>query len=231
MIRAVFFDFNGVIIDDEPLQLQAYQELLREQGIDLTAAHYYEALGMDDKAFVRAAFERAGKALSAEMLQATIEGKSQIHRRLIQDELPLFPGVVTFLKASARQYQLGLVSMARRQEIDYVLERARLRRCFEVIVSTEDVAHYKPDPECYQTGLAKLNASRAAARLLPLLPNECLAIEDSPPGIVAAKRAGMRTIGVTNTVPEADLRAVGAEIVTSSLADWTTTPVHLIFDK
>jgi phosphoglycolate phosphatase/beta-phosphoglucomutase len=66
---------------------------------------------------------------------------------------------------------------------------------------------------------------------LPLLASECLAIEDSPPGIESARGAGMRTLGVTNTVPEADLRAAGADVVTGSLADWTVDAVHLVFEQ
>src|SRR6266566_1584038 len=160
MIQAIFFDFNGVIIDDEPLQLKAYQEVLGEQGIDLTAEQYYASMGMDDKAFLRAAFEREAKALSQQTMQTAIERKSEIHRRLIEDELPLFPGVVNFLKATSRRYQLGLVSMARRMEIEYVLPRARLKGLFKVIVSAEDVTRCKPDPECYHLGLEQLNAKR-----------------------------------------------------------------------
>src|SRR5438874_3879313 len=72
MIQAIFFDFNGVIIDDEPLQMAAYKEVLHEQGIELTESDYYSALGMDDKTFVRAAFERGKKALSDEAMKLVL---------------------------------------------------------------------------------------------------------------------------------------------------------------
>jgi phosphoglycolate phosphatase len=120
--------------------------------------------------------------------------------------------------------------MARRNEIDHVLGRARLGHLFKVIVSAEDVSSHKPDPECYQRGLEKLNEKRRAGRLPSLLPEECLVIEDAPPGIVSARAAGMRTLGVVNTVSEGELRAAGAEVVTSSLADWTTDAVRLVFN-
>jgi HAD superfamily hydrolase (TIGR01509 family) len=162
-------------------------------------------------------------------MQSVIEGKSGIHRRMIEAELPLFPGVVSFLKASSRRYQLGLVSMARRIEIDYVLERARLTALFKVIVSAEEVTNCKPDPECYDLGLEKLNATRGQDGQLPLLSQECLAIEDAPPGIEAARGAGMRTLGVTNTVPATALRLAGADVVSDGLADWNTDAVELVF--
>jgi beta-phosphoglucomutase len=230
MIQAIFFDFNGVIIDDERLQMEAYQEVLRGQGIALTEKEYFSSLGMDDRTFVQAAFERAGQNFSQETMLRVLQAKSEIHRQLIADELPLFPGVVTFLKAVSRHYSLGLVSMAAQDEINYVFDRARLRPLFSVIVTAEDVNACKPAPDCYLSALEKLNRLRQELRLLPLLAEECLVVEDSPPGIQSGCAAGMRTLGVTNTVSEKDLRTAGAEVVTASLGDWTVDAVHHLFD-
>jgi beta-phosphoglucomutase len=229
MIQAIFFDFNGVIIDDEALQMEAYQAVLLEQGITLTESDYYGALGMDDRTFVGAAFERAKKPLTDEVLRVVLQGKAVLHRKLIENELPFFPGVITFLKATSRHYALGLVSMASRDEIEYVFDRAGLRALFSVIVNAEDVHICKPAPDCYRAGLEKLNNKRLQESLVPLLPAECLVIEDSPPGIESGKAAGMRTLGITNTVSEHQLRAAGAEVVTQSLADWTVDAVRHVF--
>jgi beta-phosphoglucomutase len=231
MIKAIFFDFNGVIIDDEPLQMRAYREAVAPHGITLTEENYYALLGTDDAGFVRATFERAAVALDDETLRAVIERKSAFHRELILDQLPLFPGVLTFIKAAAREFPLGLVSMARRAEIDYALERAGLDKLFGVIVSAEDAPRFKPDPCCYERAFELLNEGRRASRQLPLLAQECLVIEDAPPGIQAARAAGMRTLGVTNTVTENALREAGADVVTPSLADWTTDAVHHVFES
>ena len=230
MIQAVFFDFNGVIIDDEPLQMKAYQEVLGREGLTVTEADYFGSLGMDDRAFVRAAYERAERELDDETLTRVIEGKTAAHRKLIEGELPLFPGVVTLIKALKRGHPLGLVSMARRTEIDHVLERAGLTNYFDAVVSAEDVTRCKPDPSCYRSGLEFLNRRRGEAHIIPLRADECLVIEDSPPGIRSARGAGMRTLGVTNTVPDRALREAGADSVTRSLADWTPDAVHHVFD-
>ena len=147
----------------------------------------------------------------------------------MEDGLPLFPGVVTFLKATSRHFSIGLVSMATIVEVGYVFQRANLTPLFSVIVTAEDASVCKPAPDCYLAGLTKLNEKRQHERKLPLLPSECLAIEDSPPGIQAARAAGMRTLGVTNTVSEGALRAVGADVVTASLADWTVDAVKRLF--
>ena len=230
MIQAVFFDFNGVIVDDEPLQMKAYQEVLGREGLTVTEADYFASLGMDDVAFVRAAFGRAERELSDETLGRVIEAKTAAHRKLLEGELPLFPGVVTLIKALSRRYGVGLVSMARRSEIDHVLERAALADYFNVIVSAEDVAACKPDPACYNSGLESLNRKRGEGHIIPLRADECLVVEDSPPGIQSARAAGMRTLGVTNTVPDRALREAGADSVTRSLADWTPDAVHHVFD-
>ena len=228
MIKAIFFDFNGVIIDDETIQMKAYQEVLRGHEIALTEELYFGALGMDDKTFVKSMFENARKPLPDAVLENVLDAKTDLHRQMIE-ELPLFPGVLTFLKAASRDFSLGLVSMASKVEVSYVFQRANLTPLFSIVVTAEDASVCKPAADCYLAGLDKLNEQRQHERKLPLLAAECLAVEDSPPGIQSARAAGMRTLGVTNTVSEAALREAGAEIVTKSLADWTVDAVKLLY--
>src|SRR5438093_6593345 len=134
MITAIFFDFNGVIIDDEIIQMNAYKEVLMVHGIELTEEWYFSALGMDDKTFVQAMFDRAQKRVGTAVLENILAAKTDLHRKMIEDELPLFPGVLTFLKAASRHFSLGLVSMANVDEIGYVFERANLGPLFSVLV-------------------------------------------------------------------------------------------------
>jgi len=228
-VQAILFDFNGVIIDDEPLQLKAYQQVLKQHDIDLTADQYYALMGTDDKAFLRATFARVNRELTDEVMNQAITEKFDLHLAMIDEELPLFPGVETFIKSAARRYNLAVVSMARRPEIDYVLERSHLKASFEVVVSAEQVSNHKPDPEAFQSGFDQLNEFRRSKRQLPLLPDECLVIEDAAQGIQAARTVGMHTLGITNTISEEALRAAGAEVVTASLADWTVEAVELVF--
>ena len=229
MIRAIFFDFNGVIINDERIHLQAYREVLRSEGVDLSDEDYFASLGMDDVAFVRAAFERGSHQLNDESLQSIIQREHERHRELIKDELPVDSGVVTLIKAASRHYQLGVVSMAERGEIDHVLRQVGLDNVFTVFVTAGQVGNHKPAPDCYRRALESLNEKRRAENLPPVPANECLVVEDAPPGIKAARGAGMRTLGVTNTVSESELHAAGAEVVTTSLADWNVDAVQLVF--
>jgi len=230
MIKALFFDFNGVIIDDERIHLKAYREVLAAEGVSLTDEEYYPCLGMDDPAFVRAAFMRANKPLNDETTLRLIKREHELHRQFIKEDLPVSSGVVAFIKEAARHYPLGIVSMAEREEIDHVLDLARLGGQFTVFVTAEPGLSHKPAPDCYQRALALLNQQRRADRDLPLLPQECLVFEDAPPGIEAARTAGMHTVGVTSTVSASNLRRAHAEVVTPSLSDWNTNAVHHLFD-
>ena len=230
MIQAIFFDFNGVIIDDERIHVRTYREALQEYNVELKDEDYFASLGMDDVAFTRAAFTRVGRSVDDETARTIIDREHELHRSVIEAEVPFAPGVVTFIKEAAREFQLGIVSMAELSEIDHVLNKPNLLSHFSVIVSARPGLNHKPAPDCYRSALDDLNAKHGADRKLPLLPEECLVIEDSPPGIEAARAAGMRTLGVTNTVAEPLLRTAGADVVTANLADWNTDAVRLLFD-
>ena len=230
MIQAIFFDFNGVIINDERIHLKAYREVLLGENVPLTDEDYFASLGMDDLAFVRAAYARAGRPLADDVTHALIKREHELHRRFITNDLPVAAGTVDFIKAAARHFELGIVSMAVHSEIDYVLGLAGVQDSFSVIVSAEPGLKHKPAPDSYQRSLEMLNEKRCAGRKLPLLPRECLAIEDAPPGIEAARSASMHTVGVTNTVAESYLRAAQADVVTPNLSDWCPEAVRRLFD-
>ena len=229
MIKAILFDFNGVIINDEPLQMKIYQNILRGEGIEVTEADYYASLGMDDRRFVEAAFERGEKDLTDETINRLLETKDAMYRKETEGELPLFPGVVNFVKQLSHHYRLGIVSMSRRAEINAVLQRADLAGYFEGIVSTEDVTACKPDPQCYNAGFRVLDEIHTVKAKFPLVREQVLAIEDSPPGVQAAKSAGLKVLGVTNTVSAERLREAGADVVTKNLADWIPETIELVF--
>jgi len=229
MIKAILMDFNGVVIDDEPIQMKAYQEILADHGVALTDDDYYSALGMDDRRFVESAFSRAGKEVTLERVREITRAKSNKWAQIVEEKLPLFDGIPNFIEKMSRDFALGLVSMANREDIEHVLDRARLRPFFEVVVSAEDVSACKPDPECYRTGFRLIDAIRTHGGHLPITHEECLVIEDSPPGIAAAKGADLRTLGVTNTVSADELRKAGAEYVAWNLDDWMPDTVRRVF--
>src|SRR5438445_7529536 len=161
MIEAVLFDFNGVIADDEEQHREALGGVLAEQGLPLTREQYYaDFLGFDDRRCLIEAFRRAGRRLPASQLEQLLAAKSQIYQRLIDRSLALVPGAAEFVPRAAGRFRLGVVSGALRREVDLVLDRAGLRRHFDVLVAAEDVAHCKPDPAGYLAAHATLDRRR-----------------------------------------------------------------------
>lgn len=222
-------DFNGIIVNDEPLHLKAYQEILAGEGIALSEDHYYSCMGMDDKSFLNAQYKRAEKDLTDDKTREILKAKSEKWRGLVDDEIPLFDGVENFVRKMEKDFALGIVSMARREEIEYVLEKTNLRDCFSTIVSAEDVTVCKPDSECYHKGFNLLDRARTRRGSNPMVHGDCLVIEDAPPGIVAGKRAGLKTLGISNSVPAENLRAAGADAVSKSLKDWMPDSIRRVF--
>lgn len=229
MIKAILMDFNGVIINDEPLQMKAYQEVLKTEGVDLTEEQYYSCMGMNDRVFLDSAFKMAGKECPADKVENFMRQKGAKWREQIDKEIPLFPNVENFIRKMGTEFALGIVSMALREEIEYVLEKTNLRDCFSTIISAEDVENCKPHPECYQKGFNQLDAVRTARGHNPITHGECLAIEDAPQGIIAAKSAGLRTLGVPNTVSSEVLREAGADAVAKDLDDWFPDSIRRVF--
>jgi len=229
MIKAILMDFNGIIINDEPLQMQAYKEILQGEDIDLTEEEYYSSLGMDDKTFVEAVYKRAGKEILPEKGIEIINAKTAKWREMIDAEIPLFGDVENFVRKMEKDFAVGIVSMARREEIEYILEKIGLRDCFSIIVSSEDVSNCKPNPECYRKGFGLIDAVRTRRGGNPIVHEDCLVIEDSPQGIRAGKSAGLKTLGITNTVSADKLREAGADAVSKSLADWMPDSIRRVF--
>lgn len=216
-LKAIIFDFNGVIVDDEPLHLELFRKVLLEEGIFLTDEDYHEKyLGYDDRGCFTAALcdnSRTPDAADDAFIHELIERKAEYYRQAIQERLLLFPGVVELVRRSAAQYPLAIASGALRSEIEFVLARGEIRDCFQVIVAAEDVSECKPDPEGYLKALEQLNAALEAE----IQAHECLVIEDSLAGIEAAKAAGMRCVAVTNSY-SAEALAAADKIVTSLVA-------------
>ena len=213
-------DFNGVIIDDEPIQMRAYQEILAAEDIALTDEQYHECLGMDDRTFVEAAYQRAGREPETNKVLELMQKKHQKWHDIVSDNVPLFEDVENFVRKMSKEFALGIVSMSGRSDIMYILEKTGLTDCFDIVVSAEDVKNCKPDPECYRIGFRELDLARIAKGHLPMIHSECVVIEDSPPGVQAGRAADLPVLGVTNTVDAERLRAAGASWVARDLNDW-----------
>jgi beta-phosphoglucomutase len=202
VLKAVLFDFNGVIINDEPIHERLIYEVLLEENLRPTTNIYRQfCLGRSDRAALQDLFKRQERPLNEVTLQRLMARKKELyHQALVElDPLPLFPGLRELLdRLNALQLSLAVVSGAVRSEIEWVLERTELRSLFSVIVSGDEIQSSKPNPEGYLLAIARLNELNPEIRLTS---GECLAIEDTPAGIEAAKQAGISVVGVANTFP------------------------------
>jgi HAD superfamily hydrolase (TIGR01509 family) len=219
MTQALLFDFNGVLVDDEEQHFEALRTALEEEGITLPRETYWSNfLGFDDRMSFIAAFQRAGRPLAPPRLAHLVATKSRAYDRLIDASLTLVPGAAEFVTRAARRFRLGVVSGALRHEIEHVLGHAGLRSHFEVIVSAEDVTSCKPDPQGYRAAHAALQPGGAVP------PGRCVAIEDSLPGLTAARGAGLACVMLATSHPAEALD--GADLVWESFVGHDPTELE-----
>lgn len=209
MLKAVIFDFNGVLVDDEPIHLEMFRKVLEEEGLSLSEKDYYERyLGMDDRSCFEAAFADQGRGLDDSALEELVRRKARYYRAAAKDKIALFPGVEKLVRELSGSYPLAIASGALREEIETILQRIGLREYFQVVVSAEDTSIGKPSPETFAKALSQLNEKRSQ----PILACECLVIEDSKEGILGARQAGMKCLAVANSYPADELTQADAVV-------------------
>lgn len=200
MLRAIIFDFNGIIVDDEPIHFALFQRVLKEEDIILTENDYYARyLGFDDRGAFSAAFREHARPLTDSKLAQLIERKAAYYQQDIRTKMRVFPGVESLISNLAIQLPLAIASGALRHEIETILSSIGLLNQFRAIVSAEDVSRGKPEPEIFFKALAQLNTLFNDQPAISAA--ECLVIEDSKEGIRGARRAGMKCLAVTNSHP------------------------------
>jgi beta-phosphoglucomutase len=211
MLRAVIFDFDGVITDSEVLHLRSFNQVLAQYGVEISTKDYYkDYLGLTDLDCLMLVAERSQLGLDMQGIENLAKEKTEVFEKLAKTEGRIIEGVRDFLQMlSQDNIPMAICSGALLAEIELVLEQARLRPFFEVIVSAEFVKKGKPSPEGCLLTLRKLNHGRQNL----ILPNQCIVIEDSHWGLTAAKAAGMHTIAVTNSYDASEL-AMAEKIVT-----------------
>ncbi|SIO55983.1 haloacid dehalogenase superfamily, subfamily IA, variant 3 with third motif having DD or ED [Singulisphaera sp. GP187] len=213
MIRAVIFDFNGVLVDDEYLHFDMFREVLAAEGVTITDRDYHERyLGLDDRGCFEAALIDGGQEADQERLDALIARKAVRYAEEAGIGLRFFPGAADCLAALAGRWPLAINSGALRPEIEFALGLIGSRERVGAIVSAEDTSRCKPDPQGYLLALAALRDDPGAG-VPDLDAGECLVIEDSLAGVASAKGAGMFAVGVSNTYRADELEGAGADAV------------------
>jgi HAD superfamily hydrolase (TIGR01509 family) len=194
-LKAVFLDFSGVIINDEAINQELIADILLSENLRADDDEYTQyCRGKSDRTCLEDILTNRGRILPDEYIDKLLTIKSQGYRQKIDQlsEIPLPPHLIEFLTQLKEQnIAVGLVTGATRSEVEYVLEKVELASYFDLIVAGDDLKKSKPEAEPYLLAAQKLN----------LQPSECLAIEDNPVGIEAAKRAKIQVVGISNIYP------------------------------
>jgi beta-phosphoglucomutase len=202
VLKAVLFDFNGVIINDESIHHAALEEILLAENLSLQGQELWKmSVGRSDRSCLREILSSRGRFVTDEYLNKLVVKKAGIYRQRLQQlvTLPIYPEVVQFIdKLHGSGYKLAVVTGSVRSEAELVLKQSEIDRYFDIVVTGDDIAQSKPNPESYLLAVTKLNESNPD---LNLLPAECLAIEDTFAGIQAAKAAGIQVVAIAHTYP------------------------------
>jgi beta-phosphoglucomutase family hydrolase len=203
-MRAVLWDLDGVLVDSAPFHFQAWRELLASLGRELSEADFQRTFGLRNDAILR---ELLGDLPPAEVERLAAR-KEALFREAARGHISALPGALPLLRLlRERGLRLALVSSTPRANIELVLSSLGLETAFDVVVGEEDVSRGKPDPEGFLLGAERLGVP----------PEECVVIEDAPVGVEAAKRGGMRCVGVSRGRPRDALAK--ADLVVESLED------------
>jgi beta-phosphoglucomutase-like phosphatase (HAD superfamily) len=218
-VIATLFDFDGVLVDSEPVHLAAFNDVLAPRGIVISERDYAARfLSLDDAGVFRTVLSHSGSTLREEEVRALVAAKSPRFMARFEQAFRVFPGAVELLSRRARRGPIGIVSGALEREIGFALEKMGVRGEVAFVVSADSGAASKPDPAPYQLAMAKLLAlgghghGHVAA---------AVAIEDSLGGVTSAKRAGLRCVAVAHSYSGADLQRAGADAIAADLAGLT----------
>jgi beta-phosphoglucomutase len=202
--ESILFDFDGILVDSEPMHYRAFIKVLDPLGMGFPWREYVETyMGFDDRDAFREAFRTKGIGLDDANLAKLVAAKSRAFQDSIRNGVTAYPGAVPMIDSlRAAGKPLALCSGALLSDIELILAQLGVARRFDVIVSADDVRRSKPDPESYTLAFARLSERHAA---LLTAPGKSVAVEDTPAGIRSAKGAGLRVLAVTNSYGAGEL--------------------------
>jgi beta-phosphoglucomutase len=215
MIRAVIFDLDGTLVETEPLHFAAFNEVLRPDGIEIGFEDYTARLiGLNDRDCFATVLNENGKDASEQHVADLIAHKTSVYQAIIAERDVLYRGAEKFVRDCAQRFPLMIVTGTLRAEAETILRRAGLRDLFLDIIAAEDVDRGKPEPDGFVAALGRIGY--LLRQRDPVLADECLAVEDTPAGIEAAHRAGMKVLALCHMVAAGDLAA--ADVVRASIS-------------
>ena len=218
MIRALIFDFNGVLADDDPIHMEALRQVAREEGLSFTDEEYLDKyLPLHDWDCFKLLFRERGRPLPGDKLDELIRRKAVHYFEAIAGKSVLFGDAARAVRAATGRYPLAIASGARRDEIIHILKQGGIEECFTAVVSAEDVEFGKPHPEPFLRAHEKLRKIDVSLNV-----SDCVAIEDSIGGIQSAHGAGMRCLAIAHSYGPERLRTANPEWIIDSIADFVS---------
>jgi beta-phosphoglucomutase-like phosphatase (HAD superfamily) len=193
-IRAIFFDFDGVLVDNEFLHYECWAEVLDGHGMPFTSAFYFSKLaGVSPQKMVEIICRHFGKNYSEQFFTTCYMRKKALYDRRVQSFCRIPGELVSFLKDAVTKYKLAVVSSSTRSDVEPYLIEGGIRNLFSAVVCQEDVRRLKPAPDPYLHALELVNNWVAPK----IQKAECLVTEDSDPGVQSACLAGMQVVRVS----------------------------------
>jgi beta-phosphoglucomutase len=213
-VIATLFDFDGVLVDSEPVHLAAFNDVLSPRGLAIAERDYVQRfLSLDDANVFRAVIARRGQTLSEEDVRSLVSAKTARFMDRFGAAFRIFPGAEELVTRRAALGVVGIVSGALEHEIVFALEKMGIRSKVSFIVSAESCDASKPDPAPFLAALKELAGRGAGAN--------AVVVEDSIGGVQAAKRAGLRCVAVAHSYPKEELLRAGADVAVADLASLT----------
>src|SRR6185312_15978626 len=211
---ATLFDFDGVLVDSEPVHLAAFNDVLAPRGVTISQ-HEYDTryIALDDAGVFRAVLTSGSlgpRTLREEEVRQLVAAKAPRFMARFEESFRTFPGAAELVARRAGRGPVGVVSGALLHEIEFALRKMGVRDHVRFVVSAESPGPSKPDPAPFVLGVAELRRLGHAG--------PAVVIEDSTGGVTAAKRAGLRCVGVAHSAGPDDLRRAGADAVAADLA-------------
>jgi beta-phosphoglucomutase-like phosphatase (HAD superfamily) len=213
-VIATLLDFDGVLVDSEPVHLAAFNDVLAPQGITISERDYNDRyLSLDDAGVFRAVLARAGRTLREDEVRRLVTAKAPSFMARFEDAFRTFPGAAELVARRAVRGPVGIVSGALEREIEFALQRMGVRACVSFVVSAERTPASKPDPSPFLLAIQELGRLAHAGG--------AVAVEDSIGGVTAAKGAGLRCVGVAHSYPRDELLRAGADAAVANLDELT----------
>lgn len=227
ILKAVIFDFDGIIVDTEPIHYQAFQKVLKPRDLGYSWEEYLELyIGFDDRDAFREVFRTAARELDERRLDGLINEKADIFARIVSEGVRPYPGAVELVRSLSGVIPVALCSGALSRDIQPILRQLSISDAFDVVVTADDVRASKPDPESYLLAFSRIAMAFPEKSITPA---ECLAIEDTPSGIASALKAGLRVLAVTNSYPAEKLGDSAS--ITNTLETFTLSRLASIADR